>query len=118
MQRPMNYRRSWPKGMVEMMDIIENAFLQKGLRKEQAIGLAQTAVEALAFMAGGRTFYLPKGETLLKAIKHRRVYKEFTEDGLSVAELAKRHELTEMQIYNIINKQTALREGDERGDAQ
>ncbi|MGO2146533.1 Mor transcription activator family protein [Halomonas sp.] len=99
-------QRHWPKGMMEMADVIEGAFIKCGHAPEEANALASTAIEALAFLAGGRSVYLPKGRALRTALKHRQIYKEF--DGANVAALAKKHDLSSAQIYTIIKKQRSL----------
>ena len=101
-----NNQRHWPKSMMEMADAIEGAFIQCGRTPEEANALAGTAIEALALLAGGRSVYLPKGKTLRAALKHRKIYKEF--DGVNVAALAKKYDLSSAQIYNIIKKQRSL----------
>lgn len=103
-------RRVWPKGLVMLADVVENAFVNKGRGTDEARDLAETAIEALAFYAGGRSFYLPKGAALKVALKHQQIFKEFTGDNVS--ELAQRHNLTEVQIYAILAQQRELRRSD------
>lgn len=104
-----NDQQQWPKGMVELADIMESAFTKHGRAPQEACELAEIAIRAMAFLAGGRTFYLPSGRKLKTAIKHRRIFQEFT--GSNVAELARKHELTEVQIYSIIKQQRGLTAG-------
>jgi len=99
-------QRHWPKSMMEMADVLENAFAQNGHAPEEATHLASTAIEALAFLAGGRIFYLPKGKALKVALKHRQIYQEF--NGTNVSELAKKHDLSSAQVYKIVKQQRSL----------
>ncbi|MBZ0330856.1 hypothetical protein KZO25_11075 [Halomonas sp. ANAO-440] len=104
-------RRVWPKGLVLLADVVENAFANKGCGEGESRELAETAVEALAFYAGGRSFYLPKGAALKVALKHRQIYKDFTGDNVS--ELAQRHCLTVQQVYAVIKQQREVHRGDD-----
>ena len=101
--------RKWPKGLTLLTDVIEEAFIRQGRRNDEAREIAEIAVKAMAFLAGGRSYYLPKGHWFRTALKHGRIFREFTGDN--VTELADKYELTEVQIYTILAQQRKLREG-------
>lgn len=101
--------RKWPKGLAVLTAVIEEAFIRQGRRKDEALEIAEIAVKAMAFLAGGRSYYLPKGHYFRVALKHGRIFREFT--GNNVTELAEKYELTEAMIYAIIAQQRELRQG-------
>lgn len=99
--------RSWPKTLVELIDLI-SSHLQRDMELDQVAARAEARglVLLIARQFGGRPFYLPKGRSLNKALRDRQIWEEFT--GNNVNELSRRHDLTPVQIYDIINTQRQI----------
>lgn len=93
------------KAVSELCAIIESAMEDAGYKKDESRSIAETAVKAISFMAGGRQFYMPKGEKLKNAIRNSQILRDFT--GNNVRELAAKNDLSEARIYTIIKSQIA-----------
>ncbi len=91
------------KAVSELCAIIGSAMEDAGYKKEESKSIAETAVKAMSFMAGGRQFYLPRGKALEVSVRHHQIFQSFT--GNNVKELARKYNLSEAQIYNIIKSQ-------------
>jgi len=98
--------KKWPQGLTDMLMVIEAAHLRAGDDKATARTRAFRAVRALAQFAGGRSFYIPKGEALDRALRDRELWERF--DGSNVSELATWAHLTEVQVYAILAEQRKL----------
>lgn len=98
-----SYRKmKWPGGMRELLDIIEDTLKRQGYQKEECSKIAATVVRAMSYMAGGRGFYLPKGNSIDVALKHLNIFEDYTGDN--VTELARKYRLSEVQIYSILRQ--------------
>lgn len=98
--------KRWPQGLTDMLTVIESDYVRKGAEADKARHLAFIAVRALSQYAGGRSFYIPKGEALDRALRDREIWERF--DGSNVSQLAQRYQRTEVQIYAILSEQRKL----------
>ncbi|MDO0944636.1 Mor transcription activator family protein [Chromohalobacter israelensis] len=98
--------RKWPQGLADMLTVIESAHRRAGDDDETSRLRAFRAVRALAQFAGGRSFYVPKGERLDRALRDREIWEQF--DGGNVSALAAWTKLTEAQIYSILAEQRRM----------
>lgn len=98
--------KKWPQGLTDMIMVIEAAMARRGASRDQARRVAFVAVRALSQFAGGRSFYIPKGEALDRALRDRELWERF--DGSNVSELATWAHLTEVQVYAILAEQRKL----------
>ncbi len=73
----------------DMIDLVEN------------IGLSAT--KKLLTIFGGESIYFPKPESVIRAGRDRKIYKEF--NGFNFRELAITHQRTTRQIRAIIQEQ-------------
>lgn len=99
-------RHAWPQALTDMVTIVAAAYQREGQDAESAREQAFTAVRALAQYHGGRMFYLPKGESLDRAIRDRRIFEEMGKR--SAKDLAVAHGLTEQRVYEIYREQRML----------
>ena len=104
---PVEIEDAWPQLLTDMLQVVQAAYADAGAQPEQARELAFVAMRALARYHGGRTFYLPRGETLEQAIRNVRMWDEF--NGKNVGELCSRYKLTEQRVYQVLAEQRALR---------
>lgn len=98
---------AWPQLLLDMLLVVQAAYVDAGAKLEQARELAFVAMRALAHYHGGRTFYLPRGETLEQAIRNVRMWDEF--NGKNIGELCTRYKLTEQRVYQVLAEQRTLR---------
>ena len=96
----------WPADLVELSDIIRAQLQREGLKDDDLYRQIDRVILALAFMAGGRGFYLPQAERVKKALLYKRVYDEF--DGRNQSELGRKYKLSEQRVYQIIKEQRQL----------
>lgn len=96
----------WPKALVELYSNAKYELEQIGYKDEEAEKISATILTALAFLSGGRGFYLPTGERLKTAIRDRQLYDKF--NGNNIESLRQHYKLTQKQVYEIIAKQRAL----------
>lgn len=101
-------RARWPQALVDMLDVMANALARQIDDQDQARKLATVALRALARYHGGRMFYLPKGDSLERALRDKAIWEAHDGRRATVQELAARHGLTEQQIYSILREQRAL----------
>lgn len=98
----------WPQRMVEMYDVLSDAFQRLGgLGKPQALDLARIGIAELGHYFGGRAVYLPRGKALQRALRDTRIHAEFT--GRNHHELVDRYDLSVPTIYKILERQAELR---------
>ncbi|MCG6659881.1 positive regulator of late transcription [Halomonas campisalis] len=100
----------WPKKLMEVTDVAEQALVNHGLEQNRSRELAKVVIKALAFLHGGRVFYFPKGEGLDLALRDREIWERF--DGHNHEELSREHGLTTTRIYGILAEQRKLRQSD------
>lgn len=102
-------KHAWPKMLADLVDISSHRLSRMGHDDETALAEAKAIVIAIAEFLGGRMLYLPRNESLRLALRDNLIWKELGK--LSVPALADKHELTPMQVYNIIREQRALHRG-------
>lgn len=98
---------AWPQLLLDMLQVVQAAYVDAGAKTEQARELAFVALRALAKYHGGRTFYLPRGDGLEQALRDARMWDEF--NGKNIGELCTRYRLTEQRVYQVLAEQRTLR---------
>lgn len=96
----------WPKMLVDYIDVVAAKFVRDGMAKDDALHLATGAVTAICEAFGGQTHYLPRGDSVKRAIRDKRVWEDF--NGRNVHELVRKYRLSEMKIYTILKEQKHL----------
>ena len=102
----------WPQALWDLVDVVESKL--KTHHANDARDLAYKAVSAIAEYHGGRMFYLPKGDSLKRAITHREIWDNF--NGTNIDDLVVKYKLGTQAIYDIIKKQRKLSENRRMGD--
>ncbi len=103
----------WARNLVEMIEVMSAAYRRDGLPEHKASRLASMGVLAIAEHHGGRQFYLPRGDTLLTALRDADIYRRANRGNIET--LAAEHGLTVSQIYRICRLQRALHIGKVQG---
>lgn len=96
----------WEKALVEFIEVGEAALRRRGLTEDDAFAHARDVVLAIAEFRGGRLFYLPKGERLLKALRDMEIFRRAR--GGNIEALADEYGVGVIQIYAIIRHQRKL----------
>ena len=99
-------KERWPRDLVAAIEVQEAAFQRLGYGEDDAFKLARAGVLALAEYGGGRHWYLPRGDTLLVAIRDAEIYRRAHRGN--IATLATEFKLTERHIWRICRQQYAL----------
>jgi len=97
--------RKWPSTLVELLGIAEEV-AQRHVPAETANTLAYDLINAIADSFGGIQTYIPKGDALKRALRDHAIYQEFRQGNAD--QLARKHGLTEAQIYSIYKTQYQL----------
>ncbi|OED44057.1 hypothetical protein ACH42_08430 [Endozoicomonas sp. (ex Bugula neritina AB1)] len=99
-------KHSWPGDLVELADIIQSQLKREGVDDEAIYQQIERVLLAMAFLAGGRNYYLPKSGRIKKALRDKRIYDRFS--GRNHRELARQYQLSEQMIYEVIREQAQL----------
>ena len=99
-------RRKWPEILVQLLDNAAQTIAQCGVDPEKAEQLAMEVVREQAMLFGGMQIYLPKGNELTRALRDREIYRQA--GRVDVAILARRHNLSMKQIWEIQRTQREL----------
>ncbi len=101
---------AWPQTLADLFDILTDHYTRRRDHPEaDARREAEEIVILLAHWLGGRPVYLPRDDSLRRALRDADIYRDF--GRRSAAELAQAHRLTPMQIYHIIQRQRRLHQG-------
>jgi Mor family transcriptional regulator len=102
---PVEIEDTWPKLLVDMLQVMQQAYRDAGATVDKARALAIIGLRALASYHGGRTFYLPRGDKLEQALRNWQMWEEFT--GKNIGDLCSKYRLTEQMVYQILAEQRA-----------
>ena len=105
---PVEIEDAWPQLLLNMLLVVQAAYVDAGAKPEQARELAFVAMRTLAHYHGGCTFYLPRGDRLEQALRDNRMWDEF--NGRNIRELCTRYRLTEQRVYQVLAEQRTLRQ--------
>jgi Mor family transcriptional regulator len=95
-------KAAWPRTLAELTDVLEAHFRRVQRSSSGTRADAEAVIAVIAEHLGGSTIYLPRGDSLRRALRDLRIYHEF--DGRNVKDLARRHHLSTVQIRSIIAK--------------
>ena len=102
----LHEKHFWPGDLVELSDVILAELKRNGVDDEERYRLMDKVLLAMAFLCGGRNYYLPQGERIKMQLRNKRIYDQF--DGRNVRELARSFDLTPQQVYGVIREQRQL----------
>lgn len=83
-----------------LLDSIERKLIESKIDEELATKLATLIVDDFRHQCGGMSVYIPKGVGLDAILKHSKIYQDFR--GKNHTELAKKYNLSEQRIYQIV----------------
>ena len=102
----LHQKSNWPGDLVELSEVARNILEEEGEEEEHTYRQIERVLLAIAFMCGGRTYYLPKGERIRNALRDKRIYDRF--DGRNIHTLCREFKLTEQKLYDVIREQRQL----------
>lgn len=89
-----------PELLVDLAECAEYALIEGGVAEDEAQELSWELAQEIGARWGGQLLYVPKGYRLELAKRDVKLYLEFT--GNNHAQLARKYNLTEQQVYKII----------------
>lgn len=107
-------RKRWPQTLWDMVTGVRHTLIRDGVDEATAKRQSLIIVRDFANWFGGRMEYLPRGDALTTAIKHRQIWDDY--DGRNVLPLARKYNLTDVRIYEILREQKALHKKRLHGD--
>ncbi|WP_323114314.1 Mor transcription activator family protein [Pseudomonas guariconensis] len=99
----------WEGTLTEMASIAENKLSQILPDKpDQVPQIARAVVYAICETMGGSVVYIPRGDTLRRALRDAEIFREWREKNVRADELARKFDLSSQAIYDIIARQRVL----------
>lgn len=98
----------WPQRLVEIYDVLfaYNA-RRRGLAEDDAARDAAAQAILLADYLGGAVVYLPRGDSLRKAVRDSEAYRRH--NGRNTEELAREYGMTTTKFYELIAREKSRR---------
>jgi Mor family transcriptional regulator len=96
----------WPQLLADLVEVNAASLRQMGIQDELAERYARCMVTAQALYLGGRHMYLPRGRHLEQALRDDEIYRAHRRGNTEA--LARRYDLTERQVQNIVKRQLEL----------
>lgn len=103
----------WAPLLAELLQVLESAYVRRGMSAETAFGLARASVLEIAEHLGGRVAYLPRGERIRLALRDAEIYRRC--NGRNHEALAIEHTMSTIHIYRICKQQRRLHVGQMQG---
>ncbi len=96
----------WPQRLFDLFEVMRAYNVRQRVADDHATRDAAERVALIAGYFGGRQLYLPTGETLRRALRDAAIFARFHRVGADA--LAREHQLTTKQIYEIVAQQRTL----------
>ncbi len=94
----------WAQGTAQLIDVYQKHFeKRRNETPEQARESARQMVALLSVYMGGYPLYIPKPDRLEHELRDHKIWTEF--NGHNHRELARRYQLTQASIYEIVDRQ-------------
>ncbi|PLY02751.1 MAG: transcriptional regulator [Desulfuromonas sp.] len=88
--------------LLTIADAGQEALVEAGIAPEIARAAALKAADRVRERHGGEQLYIPKGVAIALSERDWEIWREY--NGSNSFVLAKKHKLTERQIYNVISR--------------
>ncbi len=113
---PVEVRRKWPRDLVQIIDIYGAALSRLGVSETDADRISHALIAELANYCGGRHIYLPKADSIKKAIRDVMLYRQWRYENASIETLAIRYGFSVNQVYRVLRQQQAYQRSREQPD--
>lgn len=90
----------WPGVLGDLLAVMRSELIRADVDAERAHELAGKLAFAIGVYMGGRSLYLPAGDSLKQAIRSMLIYAEF--NGRNFKYLLKKYRLTKSTLYRIL----------------
>lgn len=97
--------KAWQGTLGDIHATIAVILREQGHTAEQVNRLSSQLAMALCTTLGGRVVYLPRGDSVRRAIRDMQLFTDWRERAQSVASLATKYRLSVQTVYDIISKQ-------------
>lgn len=99
----------WEGTLTEMAGIAESK-LREVLpdKPDQVPGIARAVVYAICETMGGSVVYIPRGDTLRRALRDAEIFREWRDKNTRPDKLARQFKLSSQSVYDIIARQREL----------
>lgn len=98
----VNFPQEYPELLNDIGQVIASSLFGMGFPEENAKNGAYQITEKIRTELGGSAMYLPKGHLYDLSERDREIFDQF--NGRNLYELARKFDLTEMQIRNIVKR--------------
>ena len=98
----------WEGTLKEMVEIAEAELRVKLPERQDIPELARAVVFAICDTMGGSVLYLPRGESLKKAMRDAAIFRDWRDRNVQPADLVRKYRLSSPTVYDIIARQRAL----------
>lgn len=105
---PEEQERAWPKILANIVDLFLAELQRSGMKRDDAINYAPKLAAALGHYFGGRSYYIPTGDTLKLALRDNALFHDYQCGNGDIKKLAEKYDLTDSRVYLIIREQVAL----------
>lgn len=95
----------WPESLARMVDVLTAEYRRRQIPEPES--LARASVAAIAHYQGGRPLYLPRADTLARALRDDEIWRHL--GRLTAEQLADQHGLTPARVYQIYAEQQRMR---------
>lgn len=101
-------KRAWPRILADIIDLFLAELQRSGMKRDDAINYAPKLAAALGYYFGGRSYYIPTGETLKSALRDNMLFHDYQHSDGDIKKLAEKYDLTDSMVYLIIREQVSL----------
>ncbi|UCZ84439.1 transcriptional regulator [Pseudomonas sp. L5B5] len=99
----------WEGTLTEMAGIAENKLRQVLPDKfDEVPNIARAVVYAICETMGGSVVYIPRGDTLRRALRDAEIFRAWREKNVRPDVLARKFDLSSQAVYDIIARQRVL----------
>ncbi|MGR3972796.1 Mor transcription activator family protein [Shewanella sp. 1180_01] len=98
-----DFIRRWPSTLQSLCDVMRVTLKQHNI--DNADRVSEDLATSLSAYFGGRDMYIPNGESLKKALRDIKIWREFK--GNNLEQLSRDYGLTERRVSEIVAEQRA-----------
>jgi Mor family transcriptional regulator len=98
-----DFIRRWPSTLQSLCDVMRVTLKQHNI--DNADRVSEDLATSLSAYLGGRDVYIPNGESLKKALRDIKIWREFK--GNNLEQLSRDYGLTERRVSEIVAEQRA-----------
>lgn len=101
---PMRFPPGYPELLEHIGQIVYRDLVERGVHPKIAENLALEVGDSICAAVGGTQIYIPRAIAYRLSQRDAAIYNEFRGDNY--AQLARKYDLSEVQIRNIVNRCT------------